>query len=225
MSCQKEVVDFTGLSDDQVLNHFHSNKGKTCGRFYRTQLNRRVLPTKEVSRPSLVKMAFGALLAVFSSKTALGQEAAPAKGTINYEIPKNDLVPITPKDTRLPNPVTIEGVVIDSTTTETLIGASVLLNNTEIGCSTDIDGRFSLVVPSKHVTDTMSISVSFIGYETKRIWVGTDNTPLKIELGMDSSVLLGDIVVVGGCFYNPVPLVDKMETLKVKTWLKSIGHW
>ncbi len=40
-SCQKTVVDFTEMSDDQVKNYLLDNKHKnTCGRFYATQLGR-----------------------------------------------------------------------------------------------------------------------------------------------------------------------------------------
>ena len=38
--CSKTVIDFTGLSDEQVKNYFIGNRGQsTCGRFKNTQLS------------------------------------------------------------------------------------------------------------------------------------------------------------------------------------------
>ena len=42
---------------------------------------------------------------------------------------------------------TISGVVTDSDTKESLIGANVLIKGTSTGTITDFDGKFSLQVP------------------------------------------------------------------------------
>lgn len=39
-SCNKVVMDFTAMSDAQIIVYFQSAKGNTCGRFYNNQLNR-----------------------------------------------------------------------------------------------------------------------------------------------------------------------------------------
>ena len=39
-SCNKIVMDFTTMSDAQIIAYFQSTKGNTCGRFYNNQLNR-----------------------------------------------------------------------------------------------------------------------------------------------------------------------------------------
>lgn len=39
-SCNKVVMDFTNMSDAQIIVYFQSAKGNTCGRFYNNQLNR-----------------------------------------------------------------------------------------------------------------------------------------------------------------------------------------
>ena len=45
-SCNKQVVDFSLMSDRQVLNYFSTATGKTCGRFAEDQLQRDLVPTK-----------------------------------------------------------------------------------------------------------------------------------------------------------------------------------
>lgn len=43
-ACAKEEVDFTNMSDTEVLNHFiKEKKENTCGRFYDDQLNREMV--------------------------------------------------------------------------------------------------------------------------------------------------------------------------------------
>ncbi len=48
-SCAKTVVDFSGMTNTQILNYFNSNTGNTCGRFYEDQLNAPIaIPRKEI---------------------------------------------------------------------------------------------------------------------------------------------------------------------------------
>ncbi len=39
-SCAKQVIDFSSMSDQQILNVLSAAAGKTCGRFTADQLNR-----------------------------------------------------------------------------------------------------------------------------------------------------------------------------------------
>ena len=47
-SCDRVITDFSQMSDDEIILHFTHNKGKICGRFAQTQLNRPMplLPAK-----------------------------------------------------------------------------------------------------------------------------------------------------------------------------------
>ena len=58
----------------------------------------------------------------------------------------------------------ISGVVTD-TQGEPIIGATVLVKGTGIGTATDIDGKFSLDIPSNGKT----LVVSFIGFDAQEI--------------------------------------------------------
>lgn len=56
----------------------------------------------------------------------------------------------------------VRGVVQDANTDETLIGATVIIEGTTIGVTTNLDGSFLLIVPSgEH-----KLAVRFVGYET-----------------------------------------------------------
>ncbi|TVP97815.1 MAG: TonB-dependent receptor [Balneolaceae bacterium] len=86
---------------------------------------------------------------------------------------------------------TITGVVRDSRTGETMPGVNVIIEGTQRGTSTNIDGEFELTVPSLDVT----LRLSFIGYETLFV-------PLQgrsfLQLTLVPTALMGDELVVIG---------------------------
>jgi len=81
---------------------------------------------------------------------------------------------------------TISGLVTDETGVP-LPGATVLVNQTNNGTTTDFDGNFSI-----SASDGQSISISFVGYQTLSIVVG-DGADYNVSLQPDS--LLDEVVV------------------------------
>ena len=91
-------------------------------------------------------------------------------------------------------PATLTGTVTDSTSGETLIGASVRIEGTALGAATDIDGLFRIDrVPSGPQT----VRVSYIGYRERLVRVvvpASGALTLDVTLGLD--VAEGEEVVV-----------------------------
>ena len=89
------------------------------------------------------------------------------------------------------SPVVVRGMVIGSDDKEPVIGASVLIEGTNKGVATNIDGLFSLKLPP----DT-SLVVSFIGYKQKTVSVSSllrsDDNVIVLE-AYDVSVIVGGI--------------------------------
>ncbi len=83
----------------------------------------------------------------------------------------------------------LNGTVYDQTG-EPVIGASVMVKGTSIGAATDIDGKFSLNVPTKG-----TLIVSYVGYVTKEIPL-TGQTEIRIDL-VEDTASLDELVVVG----------------------------
>ncbi len=67
-SCQKTVVDFTTMTDSQIIHYFQTYQGKTCGRFLETQLNRPVLPPVLPKNQTRWAWLFSVLLLPMSAK-------------------------------------------------------------------------------------------------------------------------------------------------------------
>ena len=75
---------------------------------------------------------------------------------------------------------TIKGTVVDATG-EPLIGVNVSVKGTTIGIITDIDGNYTLEVPSKS-----TIVFSYIGYQTQEVAVGNQSRHSKTRRSRSS---------------------------------------
>jgi hypothetical protein len=61
--CSKTVVDFTSLSDDQIIKFLQNKSATTCMRLTNFQQNRKLIPFKEHNyTPRLSKFLSGLLL-------------------------------------------------------------------------------------------------------------------------------------------------------------------
>ena len=87
------------------------------------------------------------------------------------------------------SPVVVRGMVIDAEDKEPVIGASVVIDGTNKGIATNIDGQFALKVPS----DT-SLVVSSIGYNT------TKKVRVSSLLRSDNNVIMLEKLVLKGFF-------------------------
>ena len=86
---------------------------------------------------------------------------------------------------------TVSGTVIDADNNEPLIGVSILEVGTANGIVTDIDGNFVLTVQ-----EGAKLQLSYVGYETLEINVGTKTNLGVIELKPEA-VGLEDVTVTG----------------------------
>ena len=90
----------------------------------------------------------------------------------------------------------IEGQVIDEETGQPIPGVNILVEGTQLGTSTDLDGQFSLVqLPS----EKKRVIVSFMGYRSEVVEVDLESIPnhtLDIKL-IPSAFELSPVVVTG----------------------------
>ena len=110
------------------------------------------------------------------------------------------------------SPVVVRGMVIDAEDKEPVIGASVVIDGTNKGVATNVDGQFALKLPP----DT-SLVISYIGYEAKKVGVSSllrsENN--VIILKVDGRQLNGELVTVMKTVYNDD--VYGRRTYKVKS--------
>lgn len=86
---------------------------------------------------------------------------------------------------------TVTGTVYDATTNETLPGATIAVEGTDLGTTSDMDGNYEITVESGNET----LAFSFIGYQ--RLLIPIEGRT-EIDAEMTSDVFLGDELVVTG---------------------------
>ncbi|MBE0573267.1 MAG: TonB-dependent receptor [Ignavibacteriaceae bacterium] len=106
----------------------------------------------------------------------------------------------------------MSGKVLDADTKEPLIGANIILLNTNLGAATDIDGNYFIL----NITPgTYEVRISYVGYAPKTIQevrvVANITYELDVELSTDFT--LEDIIVVDKKFFeakstNTVKVID-----------------
>ncbi|OSZ77498.1 hypothetical protein CAP36_14040 [Chitinophagaceae bacterium IBVUCB2] len=215
-SCQKQVVDFTGMSDRQVAAFFKKpSTGSVCGRFMTDQLERDIdIPKKRIP---WVKYFFGFLLpALFVSKASAQKNnkafVSSTKDTVRTPItsefrtlgmvlPKNIMAVENNKQDSLitksdKKPVvfktTISGIVANEKG-EPIPFASITTGIKGFGTLTDENGVFSL--PVSHLSKDSVLHVSSVGYQTSDIKVDIeDASGSKLIVNLHENIM-GQITV------------------------------
>ncbi|MGL5789795.1 MAG: carboxypeptidase-like regulatory domain-containing protein, partial [Bacteroidales bacterium] len=106
----------------------------------------------------------------------------------------------------------ISGIVKDNLG-EPALGATIMVENTTIGTTTDLDGKFNLKVPAKS-----TIKVSYIGYNPQVVKI-TDKKFYEIIL-QASSIALDEVVAVGYGTQSKATITTGIASVK-KDELKS----
>ena len=96
------------------------------------------------------------------------------RGTdISYTVEGTNILLFRRANTSQERSVKVSGRVVDASG-QPIIGASGIVRGTTLGVSTDAEGRFSLEVPAPAASQTLE--VSYLGYETASIPVGSRTT-------------------------------------------------
>ena len=113
LSCQKQVVDFTSMSDRELARYFKTYKGSTCGKFSSEQLNKEILiPPKKIPwLKYLLKIAIPAFLLSFKAAAQVKHRQNEAIQTLSAT--KGNLQPVIIGDTVVNETRTIEGIIKD----------------------------------------------------------------------------------------------------------------
>ena len=105
--------------------------------------------------------------------------------------------------------LTLSGTVISSADNQPIVGANIFVEGTTIGTTSDIHGNYTLNVPPA----TKTVTVSFLGYDTKKIAV-KDIHLFKLVTLADASNKLEDVVVVGFGVQKKESLVGAVQSVK-----------
>ena len=188
---RQQIADANGISYQPKECHYEGDCAGTCPACEEEirYLERELKARKGNGFGMKVAGIAAGICATVMPMTAAAQ-AVKSDSTANPPVQTTKKAPIKVVDLSdsCASPVVVRGMVIDAEDKEPLIGASVVIDGTNKGIATNVDGQFALKVPS----DT-SLVVSSIGY---------NNTKVRVSslLRSDNNVIMLKKLVLKGLF-------------------------
>ncbi|MBX2844481.1 MAG: carboxypeptidase-like regulatory domain-containing protein [Flammeovirgaceae bacterium] len=190
-SCQKNVVDFTTMTDKEILDFISNSPENACGRFRNDQLSRPYIPFIKSKRNrgwQMMRTGIASLSMVLLSQFGLAQNVARNS---KIEIVQSEKTPVK-NQTENPKTKTISGTVVDEYG-EPLPGVNIILKGTTNGTVTDLDGRFEF---SGELKPGDILAFSYIGYDTKEYVISkNDSFTITLNMELDVCVMVGELSV------------------------------
>ncbi|WP_276372676.1 carboxypeptidase-like regulatory domain-containing protein [Chryseolinea sp. H1M3-3] len=190
-SCQKEVIDFTKWTEDELKLYFKTRPTNACGRFRQDQLKVYTYNTTRKKPITWVSVLFGSFLLLFSSRQATGQVSEKLSTPIEqYEPFVNGEVPAQV----LSKTIRITGIVRSSEDGQVMPGVNVLQSGTVNGTTTNAEGQFFIEL--KDSISNPLLLFSFIGFKSIEHLVDITKQHQEISMQMLSEdIQLGGLVV------------------------------
>lgn len=187
-ACEKEVTDFSQMTDAQIVQFIEKGKGNHCGRFRFDQLDREM----SLSVPQYVLSPW-AKAGILAASVLLAVPGMSQQTRLSTKPAAQEIVVTQQKDVDSKTPFIVKGIVTDREG-EPLIGASILLVGTNSGTVTDLDGNFTIRIEQQ--LPKFALNFSYTGYEAKTITItGKQKKLLKVNL--EEGINLSEVVVVG----------------------------
>ena len=168
---RQQIADANGISYQPKECHYEGDCAGTCPACEEEirYLERELKARKGNGFGMKVAGIAAGICATVMPMTAAAQAVKP-DSTANRPVKtakKGDVKVVHLSDS-CASPVVVRGMVIGSDDKEPVIGASVVIDGTNKGVATNVDGQFALKVPP----DT-SLVISYIGYKTKKVHVSS----------------------------------------------------
>jgi hypothetical protein len=195
LACQKTVVDFSKMTNAQIIDYLNNTPGKICGRVAKHQLNTPISNYTVNKTPFFNKYVAGFLMALGFYHPAKSQ--TPVTPTeIHKTVGEIAVRPNVPANKKL----VIKGRVIDAKTKKAIIGANINIVGSELNVVSDKNGHYTINVPTEFQNASLELMISALGFETFYV-SGLDyqKTELTVTTKMQKEIehLKGDIMIMG----------------------------
>jgi len=230
-SCAKQVVDFSLMTDQEVLNYLSKASGNLCGRFANDQLQRPLQPIKQEKKKFWWMAAMLPVLMLVERGNAQNKSVTKGKPAIISKTPRNEIMgrmvaaPIvyTPNqvDFIKKSIIIIRGKIVDKDK-KPVPFASIMVDGEYTGTEADSTGIFELA--NTNQTDTTFLDVSAIGYKSKRVYLDKEEHEYTISLQESENVLSpvtitsfgvqGMLLRTGGLIYCTTIKITAADTIR-----------
>ena len=168
---RQQIADANGISYQPKECHYEGECAGTCPACEEEirYLERELKARKGNGFGMKVAGIAAGICATVMPVTAAAQ-AVKSDSTANPPVQTTKKAPIKVVDLSdgCASPVIVRGMIIDEENKEPVIGASVVIDGTNKGVATNVDGQFALKLPS----DT-SLVISYIGCKDKKVRVSS----------------------------------------------------
>ncbi|MCF6402275.1 carboxypeptidase-like regulatory domain-containing protein [Chitinophaga filiformis] len=205
-SCHKTIIDFSRMSDRQIISHLNNKKEPVCGRFSEEQLNRQINIQDSRRRPPMVPSAALIAALAFSIPPTRAQSI---QEKIALMANKSDITLAPQQPDTIQN--NIIGIVIDSTDNSVLPAATVIIKGYKIGTKTDSSGKFELKVPDSLTEKHITLQVSHVNFITKELTVPLTNNVHHIQMTRLHDIPQGFIRPLGIIVSRKVTLWERLK--------------
>lgn len=165
--CQTTVVDFSKMTDKEMLDYFSNTGQKICGRFSGNQLNREITIPRNNWRFSWTYIWKLLLATVLLTESCT--EEVQGKVIVDEE------------PTAILQQEELEGYILDSTSGAPVAGASIRMVDYGRVVLTDSTGRFTLIAQSG---DSVKLEISANRFKTKEALIDSNFNRQHIKLMM-----------------------------------------
>lgn len=216
--CSEQVIDFTQLTDKEVIQIIEKKSEKLCGRLNTEQLNRAIAFKKPSSFTGLHKIMASLFLLLNSKKNLATNIQKSTSEIVAVSDARNKNLQaekIKYKSTADTFKNIFQGRIIDSITKEPVPYANIIIKGTPKGTPCDNEGRFNLTIPPYLNTSNINIEIVCVGYQKKEITITKNDLSINKDLMLVSNgieelqALTGAVVVVR----------------KKKRWWQRKKHW
>ena len=197
---RQQIADANGISYQPKECHYKGDCAGTCPACEEEirYLERELKARKGNGFGMKVAGIAAGICATVMPMTAAAQ-AVKSDSTTNRPVHTAKKAPVKVVDLSdgCASPVVVCGMVIDAEDKEPVIGASVVIDGTNKGIATNVDGQFALKLPS----DT-SLVISYIGYKKQKVHVSSllhsDDNVIVLEVSELSGLsgIAGGLVTV-----------------------------
>jgi hypothetical protein len=185
-ACSKEVLDFTSMSDQQIIDYFKTRPKNTCGKFRPDQFKHYQIQSDSINPGwKLWKAGLVAIALASVTKPSSAQEKKlklTTEQTLNKTLRSDYTVAQKTFD--------VTGIVYDENNSP-MPGLTVVQYGTSIQTYTDVNGKFLFTGLSSGDT----LAFMFIGFQSQ-LKIVSDSTEMVIHMAPDMTQLGG--IAVGG---------------------------
>ena len=236
-ACNKQVVDFSLMSDNQIIHFLSHQSGKLCGRFDAEQLQRPLVETKIKKKKNWWMAFIMPLLFLFERSEA--QENKVGDTIYNSSMFKNSFDKLLLNKAPFCEPTTeltgtagmvsvdvakqtiIKGKVVDENN-NLVPFATIIQKGTKHATAADAEGKFLIKADENK---RIILIASAVGFENvERTIEAKQNDSMNIVMKKTDNDLGGVVVVVAGGIVplKPIKPIDTIKTIVREVFKLSV---